>query len=180
MPYFAEMLTEQAQLEREFYVSIDCRACHTGRALEIMAGGVVDLPAQQGFRASLGALCLTCLNERRVPDVTDARRAAPHASAQGGVLPGTGGLRAAGFSYAESSVHTRLPDTCVTCHMPVRAEGFMSHSFRVDDVSACVGCHSGLATVNMAASGDFDGDGQVRGFQDEVKGLLVVLEGQGV
>src|SRR5690554_7718561 len=44
---FANNQTELAALERDFHVSIDCRACHTGQGVELMDAGTVDIPTAQ-------------------------------------------------------------------------------------------------------------------------------------
>ena len=36
---FAGQLTEQAAIERDFFIAIDCRACHTGNGQELMEIG---------------------------------------------------------------------------------------------------------------------------------------------
>lgn len=174
---FAEGLTEQAQLERDFFISIDCRACHTGRGVELLEAGTVDIPTQENVQAGLGAQCLSCHNERRKPELTDPNRSAPHPSSQAGVFTGTGGIRAEGFDYGSTAAHVNIDDTCVGCHMLETQQGFRSHTFAVDDVQAACGrCHQNIATVNLQAKGDFDGDGNTEGFQDEVQGLLDLLE----
>jgi hypothetical protein len=42
----------------------------------------------------------------------------------------------------------------------------------VENVTACTGCHEELSSFNRKAAGDYDGDGEVEGIQDEVQGLL--------
>jgi hypothetical protein len=173
---FAGKLTQQDQLDREFNVALDCRACHSGYGLEIQQLGVVDLPAQKNFKAGKGALCLSCHNERGAPDINNERRASPHGGSQGGIFSGSGGIRSDGFNYTNSP-HTGISDSCVSCHMTETSEGLPSHTFRVESAEAsCGNCHSGLTDVNRTALGDYDGDGTTKGFQDEVKGLLNILE----
>ncbi len=41
----------------------------------------------------------------------------------------------------------------------------------VENMTACQSCHPGLETIDRVAYGDFDGDGDVAGIQDEVAGL---------
>ena len=42
----------------------------------------------------------------------------------------------------------------------------------------CAKCHTDLDTFNRPAFGDYDGNGEIEGIQDEVSGLLlVVIEG---
>ena len=52
---FAENQTEVAAIERDFFVSIDCRACHTGQGAELMAAGRVDIPTAENVAGGTGA-----------------------------------------------------------------------------------------------------------------------------
>ncbi|MCL5982288.1 MAG: hypothetical protein M1571_07270 [Firmicutes bacterium] len=178
---YAAGLTEQAQLERDFFVSIDCRACHTGRGQELLAAGTVSIPTAENVRAGLGAQCLSCHNERRAPDIADENRSAPHPSSQAGLYTATGGIRAEGFAYGSTGAHANLEDTCVACHMTETRQGFRSHTFAVEDVQASCGrCHQRITAVNLPAKADYDGDGNTEGFQDEVQGLLDLLKARAV
>ncbi len=173
---FAEQITVVGELEREFHVSTDCRACHTGHGNDLMQAGTVSIPTQENFEAGTGAQCLACHNERRVPDIDDERRSAPHYSSQGGVYTGTGGIRATDFDYS-TSTHTEIENTCNACHMTPTEAGWASHTFAVDNVeAACGDCHKDITDVNLAANADYDGDGEAAGFQDEIEGLLSMIE----
>jgi hypothetical protein len=71
----------------------------------------------------------------------------------------------------------------------VAAQNIGGHSFSmaaevegkgvIENTAACMGsgCHAdgSITTFNREARGDYDGDGQVEGVQDEVEGLLEVL-----
>jgi hypothetical protein len=172
---YAEGITEVGKLEREFFVSIDCRACHTGAGAERMQAGTVDLPTAEGVTGGTGAMCMSCHNERYAPNFETLRT--PHPSSQAGVYTASGGARIEGFNYGSTSAHRNLDNTCVACHMTETEDGYASHSFRVDDVQAsCSQCHQNLNDVNLQARNDYDGDGETKGFQDEVEGLLVVVE----
>ncbi len=48
----------------------------------------------------------------------------------------------------------------------------------VQNVAACTSCHKELTSFNRKANGDYDGDGKVEGIQDEVDGLLKLVEAQ--
>lgn len=173
---FAQQITVLAELEREFNVSTDCRACHIGHGNDLLQAGTVSIPTQEDVEAGTGAQCLACHNERRVPDIDDERRSAPHYSSQAGVYTGSGGIRATDFDYDTSS-HTEIENTCVGCHMTPTEEGWASHTFAVDDVEAACGeCHKDITDINLEANEDYDGDGNAKGFQDEIAGLLVILE----
>ncbi|MBS3898498.1 MAG: ammonia-forming cytochrome c nitrite reductase subunit c552 [Dethiobacter sp.] len=173
---FAGKLNEVAAIERDFFVSIDCRACHSGQGTELLAAGTIDLPTAEGVGGGSGAQCMACHNSRRTPDINNPERPAPHYSSQADVFTASGGLRAEGFDYGSTTAHSELTNSCVDCHM-VRGEGgFREHTFRIADVQAACGqCHQNITTINLPARSDYDGDGAQEGFQDEVTGLLSVL-----
>lgn len=174
---FAGKLTEVAAIERDFFVSIDCRACHSGQGTELLAAGTVDLPTAEGVGGGSGAQCMACHNSRRTPDINNPERPAPHYSSQADVFTGSGGLRAEGFDYGSTTAHSTLANSCVDCHMTRGEGGFREHTMRIADVQAACGqCHQNITTINLPAGKDYDGDGEQEGFQDEVTGLLSVLK----
>jgi len=173
---FAEQITEIDQLEREFPVSTDCRACHTGQGNELMQSGTVSIPSQENVEAGTGAQCLACHNERKNPTIDDEDRPAPHYSSQAGIYTGTGGIMAEDFDY-ETSSHFEIENTCNACHMTPTEDGWQSHTFAVDNLeAACGDCHRDITDVNLEANADYDGNGEATGFQDETEGLLTLLE----
>ena len=82
-----------------------------------------------------------------------------------------------------SSQHILVEDACVTCHThPNEGDpefgipAFTGHTFE-PTVEACQRCHGDIADfTDILAKSDFDGDGSIEGIQDEVRGLLDVLE----
>lgn len=101
----------------------------------------------------------------------------------------------------DSSAHSSVvEESCIQCHMApnyvldagpdgevgtrddVTALSVGDHSWAVSGEwegqelenveNACGSCHVGLTTFNYTARGDYDGDGQTEGIQDEVQGLL--------
>lgn len=174
---FAGKLTEQAAVDRDYFIAIDCRACHSGQGAELMEAGTVTIPTAENVNGGTGAQCMACHNERRAPEIGDPNRSAPHYSSQAGVYTATGGIRKAGFDYGSTQAHVGVDNTCVRCHMTQAEEGFASHSFRVDNVQAACGeCHQNITTVNLAAREDYDGNGETKGIQDEVEGLLNLVQ----
>lgn len=174
---FAGGFNEVAAIERDFFVSIDCRACHSGQGMELLTAGTIDLPTAEGVGGGSGAQCMACHNSRRTPDINNPERPAPHYSSQADVFTASGGLRAEGFDYGSTTAHSELTDSCVDCHMTRGEGGFRDHTFRIADVRlACGQCHQNITTFNLPAGKDYDGDGEQKGFQDEVTGLLKVLE----
>ncbi|MDO8671773.1 MAG: hypothetical protein Q7O66_10145, partial [Dehalococcoidia bacterium] len=45
----------------------------------------------------------------------------------------------------------------------------------VENTGACKSCHGNIASFNITAKGDYDGNGKIEGIQDEVEGLLALL-----
>lgn len=158
--------------------SIDCQACHSKRGKEIMNSGSTPKLANgyQVKSAGKGALCITCHNGRKTPTASPKSDSnpAPHGSFQADMLYGFGGYN---FGLAmPTSPHGANPDTCVGCHM-APGHGIKSHSFKVENAEAACGkCHPGLTTVNRPALSDYDGDKIIEGVQDEVKGLISLVE----
>lgn len=158
---------------------IDCGTCHGSRAQQIMKSGTTDL-LDNGFQvkgAGTGALCISCHNGRKLAD--PVKTPTPHSSAQFDVLFAASGARVPGAAYP-SSPHGANPDTCVSCHM-AEYEGLVNHTFEVFNTpeyveQACGSCHPGLDTVNRISLADYDGNLVVDGFQDEIKGLLALLQ----
>lgn len=150
-------------------VGQDCETCHSGHGKEVKESGLVQLPAGE-VRDGGGVLCMDCHNARNTPDPD--KRPAPHASAQSDVVMGMNGYQAEGKTYS-SSPHTAAKDTCLGCHM-ANLDGHPSHTFKAD-VEACKSCHQGMDSINRKAQADYDGDGNVEGFQEEIDGLLKML-----
>ncbi len=129
-----------------------------------------------------------------------------HGNPQGVVYYGIKGYADFGgtVTVGNSQHRTLVEEGCVQCHMaetPGRdghsvdeaVPGALlvgEHSFamsallsdnvteaeNVDNSCNTEGCHTGLTTYNRGAFGDYDGDGTVEGIQDEVQGLLDVLQ----
>lgn len=159
--------------------SINCAACHTGNALELISSRTVSIPTAANVAGGTGALCMACHNSRRAPSIDDARRSSPHPSAQADVVTGTGGMRINNISVGSTAAHAGVENTCNGCHMPEDPGNFAYHGFTMSEDfidQTCGGCHRGAATFNLTAGGDYDGDGQKEGFQDEVAGLLALLK----
>lgn len=167
---FARQIASTEDLSTDEPVGQDCATCHEGHGKEVWESGLAQLPSGE-VRDGGGALCMSCHNARKTPD--PAARPAPHASAQADMVMGTNGFQVEGVNYS-SSPHTAVKDTCFGCHMADLGGGYPSHTFE-SDVQACESCHQGIRTINMKAKADYDGDGTVEGFQDEVDGLLKLL-----
>ncbi len=178
---FANNVTKRADLPasvRDTANGVDCSACHSSRANELMRSGDTGKLAN-GYQvkgAGSGALCIFCHNGRKVAD--PVAKPAPHASAQADVVFALSGATIPGVAYG-SSPHGANPDTCVSCHM-AEYQGVVNHTFEVIDTpayveKACASCHPGLTVVNRLSLADYDGDKVVEGFQDEVQGLINLI-----
>lgn len=179
---FANKVSKRADLPapaKDAVNSIGCDSCHGKRATDLMASGNTDKLAN-GYQvkgAGAGALCISCHNGRKLPDA--AKKPAPHRSPQFDILYAAVGARTPGVSYA-SSPHGANPKSCVSCHM-AQLGGVANHTFEVVDKpdyvkNACGSCHAGLTVLNRTALADYDGDKVIEGTQDEVKGLIALLD----
>lgn len=167
---------------------IGCNTCHgaTKQAKDLKGKKPFKTPYGLTIDAGTGSICINCHNGRRnISDfqaLYDVYRA-PHRGPQADVLFGAGGMELGGMAY-DKSPHTAIEDTCVTCHMAPAADAYGpvgDHTFKVgadgvNNMNACTDCHPGLTTVNRRALGDYDGDKVLEGIQDEVEGLMGILE----
>lgn len=189
---FAKQTTKAAEAPSQ---PIGCNDCHnfggnTPGKLRIV--GTSTLPNGRKIADSKSATCMTCHNSRR--NIGDPKTlsgaSAPHYSPQTEVYYGTNAYELAGAKYS-NSVHTGIPNPCVTCHMAPApgenvnnlgghsmyiARGEIGKADRKVNMNACTPCHPGLATLDRPAYGDFDGNGIYAGIQTEVTGLMHLVE----
>ena len=173
----------------------DCAHCHTAQGYweVFLAGKESGAP----YENVTGLTCRTCHSsdsETGQPGalrVGDVNRACDgchdlivinHAEelswcSQGSVYQGQGSAAFAGRDVA-SSAHSKLPKSCVSCHMAPPAEGIDPHAVsghtfrvmtkgdspRVFNSRACVECHPGITLAMVQKS------------QAEVKAMLDILE----
>ncbi len=151
----------------------------------ISANGVTNPKITAG---GPGKLCMQCHHarhsgEEHVPEGDD--HFGPHHSNQADMLTGNSGyhaVAAAGFAWAQPN-HAGLEETCITCHMHkfeyntvFTDSAYTGHQFN-PRVEACVQCHGEIdAFEDILAFDDYDGDGTVEGMEDEVHGLMTILE----
>lgn len=183
---------------------ISCAVCHdphdSTNPGQLRVYDAVALPGDTTARTGMGqsATCMSCHNGRVAPDSATAQRPSfPHHSTASENLLGVNGIT---FGQGiENSSHASMAK-CVDCHMaptPGNAHDAVhtagenevgDHTFRMafhaegdpDDgfenvANACNGCHGDLTVLNRTSYGDYDGDGQVEGIQDEVEGLMALV-----
>lgn len=140
--------------------------------------------------AGAGRLCMSCHNGRRqdydvIAQIDEgSSHFGPHHSVQGDMLKGVNAYEdlAPNFPFT-SSKHINIRDACVTCHTHGHEadpesgiETFTGHNF-APTVEACTECHGDISDFeDIEAKQDFDGDQTIEGVQDEVRGLLDLLE----
>ncbi|MFC1712828.1 FlgD immunoglobulin-like domain containing protein [Candidatus Poribacteria bacterium] len=188
-----------ADLEEQAAFGHVCTTCHDvnnpTNILALHLTGDVTLPAYGDVvSAGVSAACMECHNGRRTnPEeyVLGSRRGSHHGP-QADILTGTGAI-----DFGEtlgSSLHTSVvTHGCVECHMAAgppdgdRGDDMVGeHTFKmrwdggtpdnptddIENLTSCRKCHAGIDTFNIPAKGDYDGDGEMEGVQDEVAGLL--------
>ena len=178
---------------------LDCLVCHATHGSDephlLRVYDDVELPGDVVLAdAGASATCLVCHNGRRTPGGSSLT---PHYLLGGVMLLGINGAEFG--ATLSSSVHTSVA-TCMDCHMAASpAEGqpgagkVGGHSFHmavhdegdpdygfenVDNSCNVTGCHGdtwALTELNRLAYGDYDGDGEVEGVQDEVADLLALV-----
>jgi hypothetical protein len=149
----------------------------------VTANGESPVIAEGG----VGKLCMHCHHARRGPESQIANGYAhfgPHANPQADMMAGKSASHgvAPGYEWATPS-HLLVQNSCKTCHLPTAEYGAgpggaaaTGHEF-IPKVEACEPCHGVIASFrDIPASGDFDGNGTTEGLQDEVEGLLHLLE----
>ena len=187
---------------RSGYQTITCAVCHdphhADNPNQLRIFDSVTLPNGTDVTAAgPAATCMTCHNSRvdAVASVEGERFSTPHYSVAAELISNTGG-----YTWGETVPVTRhgqiIQSSCVSCHMaatpgmdddgnPLPGHNTVGqHTFAMvspvdgtENVAVCQGCHSGVESFAFDAAGDYDGDGAVETNQDEVAGLLEVLQG---
>ncbi|UCF65346.1 MAG: hypothetical protein JSW33_05820 [bacterium] len=179
------------------YQNVVCQTCHDPHSADNpgQLRTVADVPLVTANGESpvvteggVGKLCMHCHHARRGPESQIANGYAhfgPHANPQADILSAKSafhGVAPANYPWPGPS-HLLVQNSCKTCHLATAEYGsgpggaaVVGHEF-IPKVEACVPCHGTIASFrDIPAAGDFDGNGQIEGLQDEVDGLLHLLE----
>lgn len=149
-----------------------CDTCHIGYGHQVMTEGKAEILIGN-VEGGKGTMCMSCHNGRgKKPDLESA----PHHSVQADMTLGKNGGEIEGVNYGNSG-HTNLTNSCLSCHMAEDEKGIQDHTFKMNVKNideACNKCHQ-FESFNPEAKGDYDGDGNKEGIQDEVEGLLQMV-----
>lgn len=186
------------QMANADYHPATCSTCHAPHGSEhpndLRVSGSTALPSGDVYaNAGKGGLCMNCHNSRssNAEETALGSFRGAHYGPQGEMLLGTG-MATFGLPVVGNSAHTTIvKDTCVACHAAESGSEYVGgHTFAmryspnpsdpsqdiINAEAACASCHSTLTdTYDYASRGDYDGDGQRKGVQSEVKGLLALL-----
>jgi hypothetical protein len=190
--------------QRTEYQVITCAVCHdphdADHPNQLRVFDSVVLPdGTEVSEAGPAATCMSCHNTRVDPVASvegpaeGGRFSTPHYSSAAELMNATGG-----YTWGETlptSTHGRaIDDTCISCHMaatpgndadgnPLEGHNTIGgHSFAMTDenglenVAVCQTCHDAAESFAFEARRDYDGDGTIETNQDEVAGLLALLE----
>lgn len=181
-----------------------CHAPHETGDFSVRTNSPVKLADGTMTSLGEGNLCANChMARREAASYVQASPADKVSSHWGGhhgpqadLLVGTNAYENPNKSYSSSPHSVVLKNGCVDCHMYL-PEGRFSmspevggHSFNIGgevhgveklNVKACADCHDGIKQVSgkeifaLKAKADYDNDGGVEYFQEEVHGLLEQL-----
>jgi hypothetical protein len=183
--------TTEAPLE-----PIGCTTCHDSHNAsnegQLRTVADVHLVTANGespviMDGGVGKLCMQCHHARNAAEsqvLTGNSHFGPHGSPQGDMLAAKSAYHSVapeGFEWAQPS-HLYVQNSCKTCHLN-RVEYVSEeeptktgHTFE-PTVLACSNCHGTISSFkDIRAREDFDGDGETEGVQDEVEGLMEILE----
>lgn len=181
-----------------------CHAPHETGDFSLRTTSPVKLRSGTLASLGAGNLCANCHQARREAasyvQASPADKVSSHFGAHHGpqadVISGTNAYENPNKSYSSSPHSIVLKNGCVDCHMYL-PEGRYSlspevggHSFNIGgevhgaeklNIKACAACHEGIKQVSgeeifaLKAKADYDSDGRVEYFQEEVHGLLELL-----
>ena len=170
---------EAAGITKDFGLSATCVECHNGRtqAADAQSGTFPHYSTAGEMLSDTGGVTYgqNVPNSAHAMVVGNLPMANPDPSSETVAL----------FGRA-------TPGPCVVCHMwPTPADAKDPNRFKVGEHSfntvspdgsfeytaPCQPCHTGMKDFNLQAKADYDGNGKLEGVQNEVAGLLKLLQG---
>ncbi len=180
--------------------AIHCFTCHMPHArgdLSLRTVAAVTMADGSTFDHGKANLCANCHQSRVSPAVlvdgfeVTSKYWGPHHGPQGEMINGTGGFEYDNYtgSYASTPHASVVEDACAGCHMGQQnihmGYDVGGHSFNMEDdegnqlTGFCANCHSetgerGATYDFIRANGpvDYDGNGEIEGYQTELNGML--------
>ena len=169
---------EAAGVTKDFGLSATCASCHNARTVaeDAQKGSYPHYSAGAEMLSNSGGVTYG----QQVPN-------SPH-----GLIVGVAPVKDPTDTEGKRMLYGgAAPGPCVTCHMapngldandPNRWEvgehnfGMASPDGKVQNTTACQTCHAGITSFDLPAKADYDGNGQVEGVQEEVAGLVKLLQ----
>lgn len=177
---------------------ITCQTCHEPHSTGLRTGPAGSDTLGSGYNYSSfnfgsGKTCVNCHKYRRgeqryITQTAMSSTWGPHYAGTTDILLGQNG-HTYGYTIQSSIAHKLVENSCVGCHMSATPDtgtvardkiGQHSWSMRyvpttgpeVHNVTGCISCHTGIASFNdIVAAYDYDADGTVEPFMNEVEGL---------
>lgn len=184
----------------DVHVAVTCEACHNPHggglrkapvSADTLAGGYAYDPSIFGA----GATCTDCHKFRSdgydmVMNVDVYSRWGPHYAGATDVLLGEGGYHFES-DIPTSQAHISQENTCASCHMTTASGAHRNslgdHSWKMrhtddngtthDLIEACNSCHAGINSFADIKGADYNMNGVIQPFTEEVHGLLTMLAG---
>jgi hypothetical protein len=176
-------------------VNITCAVCHDphgGPDHQLRKGPVAGDTLANGYRytnVGKGEVCMNCHKARRnvntytLTRVTNANWG-PHYSGESDIYQGQNAATFGGAPYQSTAHNEFLVNSCVKCHMPptdtsiANRDKVGGHTMKLhneetdfDYLASCQSCHFGKTRFDQfIAPFDYDGDGNIEPWVDEVDG----------
>jgi hypothetical protein len=180
-----------------------CHMPHESGNFSLRTDKAVTLQTQVTFDSGGGNLCANCHQARgtakalvkEMPAKSLRSYWGAHHGPQADIFMGTNAFEYEGKKYSNGMHTTRVENGCITCHMALpkgrfsMEAGIGGHSFNIAgevhhapklNNAGCLLCHSsrdqvrGKEIFDVKAK-DYDTDGELEPFQEEVEGLLALL-----
>lgn len=181
--FVTAQINKQPYTPAEHYQTQTCATCHDPHSAanpgQLRAVGTAKVTSGTTKDWGLGAQCAMCHNERRdaanvKSQVEKSFSRGPHEGTSADMLAGTGAYEYPGITFGDSAHTAAAKDACVTCHVNPGA----NHKFE-PQLAACQTCHgANFSSFDVAAKGDYDGNGKVESVQKEVAGLMALVAAQ--